>query len=295
MKKLLLALSCLGARAENITDTSMLLQLQETGDMLSDKIDSPSMGRCWHWIADKFWDCLAFPDPEGDDNFIGKVLNVAIGEQTYGSGGSFSMDVSALTMSGIIALSEGERGRFRSDRSIEGWRVRSSAPCRGHIKDRDVTASCCNGVTFALASFPRLNQVAILLEAKKPGMDKGYTYHIVDPTFNRFQDNAVERRKVKVLMEELQLASNSVKIASGGMEAKSETFKGFASYDNFRQYYISMDTFFRNGGDLRYAVGGTEGRFRTFKSQPDPSVCFGHGPLLQRASQKWLNATTAES
>merc|ERR550514_352932 len=114
---------------------------------------------------------LAWDDQEGDDNFVGKMLNPALGEQSYGSGGSLSMDVSALVMASIVGLSNGAKERFRSDKSIEGWRVHDRAPCKGRIRDRDVTASCCNDVAFALASFPRLNQVALLVESKKPGSE----------------------------------------------------------------------------------------------------------------------------
>lgn len=300
MKSLLLAMVCAAALAEPLEDTSMMLQMQgqETtleqsyaGSAYTRPGDVPSMDKCWHWLADKFFDCLAWDDEEGDDNFVGKVLNPAVGEQTYGSGGSLSMDVSALTMAGIVGLSSGERAKFRTDQSIEAWRIKDKAPCRGQVKDRDVTASCCNDVSFALASFPRLNHVGMIVEAKKPGSENGYAYYVFDPAFNRFSEKATERRKVRILMKELPLANAEVKTVSGGMESKGGKFSGYASYDNFKQYFISMQTFFDNTGDLRYPLNGTEAQYRTFKSEPDPTVCFGHGPVLQKAGQKWLNST----
>lgn len=288
----MLVAACGNALADNSnsTDASILLQLQDVDEERRDDA-RPSIGKCWHWVTDKLWDGLAWDDQEGDDNFVGKMLNPALGEQSYGAGGSLAMDVSALTLAGIIGLSNGEKERLRSDKSIEGWRVHDRAPCKGRIRDRDVTASCCDGVAFALASFPRLNHVAILVETKKPGTEEGYNLQVLDPTFNRFQENAVERRKPKILMEDLQTANSMVKKISGGMEAKGEKSTGLASYDNAKQYFITMETFFKNVGDLRYPLNGEEDRYRTFKSEPEATVCFGHGPLLQKAAQKWINGT----
>lgn len=270
----------------DLSEESVLLQLPaRTG----------TIGKCWHWITDKFWDGLAWDDQEGDDNFVGKMLNPSLGEQTYGSGASLSMDVSALTLSGIISLAAGEKAKFRLDKSIEGWQIHDNSPCRGTIKARDVTASCCNGANFALASFPRLGHVAILVESKKPGTADGYSYYVLDPTFNQFQENKVDRRKVKVLMEELSLANQEVQRVSGAMEAKGPKATGLANYDGFKQYFISMQTFFDNGGDLRYALNGSDARYRTFRSEPDPTVAFGHGPLLERAGWRWGNGTSALS
>lgn len=285
----LLVLFAQGAQA----DSSSLLQIGEANAPALE-VSEPSVKRCWQWVVDKFWDGLAWEDQEGDDNFIGKMLNPTLGMQTYGSGGPLSGDVSALLMSGIIGMARGERHRLRSDRSIEGWRVREAEPCRGSIRNRDVTPGCCSGMTFALAAFPRLNHVAILLEAHRPGgSDTEYNFHVLDPTVNYFHEDALKKRRVKVLMEELHLASQYVKSISGAMEAKGEKAVGLASYDQPKQYFISLQTFFENSGDLRYPLSGEDRRYRTFKGETDPTVCFGHGELLRRAGWRWSNGTSA--
>lgn len=273
--------------AENIADESVLLQFAKESEL----VHRANIGRCWHWVTDKFYDGLALEDLPGDENFVGKMLNPSLGEQRYESGGRFSMDTAALTMAGIIALASGAREPLASDKSIEGWRVHDGAPCRGSIRGRNVSASCCSGVSFALASFPRLNHVGIIMEKKNLGDDDGLSLYVLDPTVNQFSEDRNDRRKVRVLMEELSHASKIVTELSGGQRSKAEKMAGLADYGDFRQYFIPLDTFFTNNGDLRYGLAHEDEPYRTFRSDPDPTVCFGHGPLLQKAKRRWFNVT----
>lgn len=303
MLRLLAAIALHGAFA---METSMLLQLQEPGGEAragaptapaeaapATAAEEEAMAGCWHWVTDKLWDGLAFPDQDGEDNFVGKMLNPTLGEKDYASGGAFSMDVSALTLAEIVGLSGGTRQTFRSDDSIEGWHIHERTPCAGTISSRNVTASCCNDVIFGLASFPKLDHVAIVMEAVGRGHSDVYTYYVFDPTFNTFAHDAQKRKEPRVLMQDLRRAGKILQHASGGMQSKVKSEMGKATYDGFRKYFISMDTFFRNGGDLRYPFGGAEAKYRTFKGTVDPTVCFGHGALLEKAAKKWASNSTS--
>lgn len=275
-----------------VVEPTVAPQPQKVINSTKERLD---MGRCWHWITDKFWDGLAFSEQEGEDNFIGKMLNPNLRQEAYGSGGAVAQDVAALALAGIIGLSKGNRQKFRTDPSMEGWRIRDRAECTGSIAKRNVTASCCNNVIFSLAFFPKLNHVAILLEAAVHGAGANvYSYHVIDPTFNTFHRKTSERQKVEVLMEDLQSAGRAVKAISGGMTTKEEYATGYANYQNFKQYFISLRTFLDHRGDLRYPPTGPTARFRTFKDGVDPTVCFGHGALLAKAAQKWRDGVAIE-
>lgn len=266
-------------------------------EVLSGTHELQDMGRCWHWVTDKFWDCLSVDDDdEREDNFVGKLINPKLGEGMYGSGGAVSMDVAALTLAGIIALSKGHQQRLRTDDTIESWLVQDKAPCKGSITGRNVTASCCNNVNFALVHFPKMNHVAVLLEALLQGNGEVYTYHVLDPTFNSFNQDKTKRMKPRVLMEDVNTAGKLLKAISGGLTTREDRRSSeLASYDSFRQHFVSMGTFFNNSGDLRYALHGPGRSFRTFRNGTDPTRCFGHGRLLETAARKWRDASWAHA